>query len=67
MDWFELVCYLGAFMVLLLVVFVIPLVGSVFIAMFLANTFGFSGLAWWCVVITIYLIITSILYYGRGE
>ena len=62
MDLFEIVCYLGAVAILLTLFVIVPLVGAVLIAIFVASATGVSGIAWWCVVITSYLIITSILY-----
>lgn len=62
MDWFEFVLYCVLVILALLVVLVLPLVGAVIIAMFLANLIGFSGLAWWCVVMAFYLIILGLMY-----
>lgn len=62
MDWLEVLGYLGAFAIILTLFFIVPLIGAVIISTFIASATGLSGLSWWCVVITIYLIITSILY-----
>ena len=62
MDWIEVLGYIGAVAIILTLFFIVPLIGAVLISTFIASATGLSGLSWWCVVITIYFIITSILY-----
>jgi hypothetical protein len=63
LDLFEFVCYLGAFAIILTLFFIVPMVGAVLLSVFIADLTGITGLSWWIVVITVYLIITSILYH----
>ena len=62
MDLFEFVCYLAAVAIVLILFGIVPMVGAVLLSVFIADLTGITGLSWWIIVITIYLIITSILY-----